>query len=155
MSVRISFVAVLVFLALPAHADVTGKARVIDGDTIEIAGERVRFHGIDAPEARQTCTAGGTEWACGREATFALARFIEFHWITCKGEKRDRYGRVIAVCYAGFYDLNAKMVREGWALAYRRYSTDYVDEEDEARHARAGMWRGEFVPPWEWRRGKR
>ena len=61
----------------------------------------------------------------------------------------------VAVCYAGQYDLNAKMVRQGWALAYRRYSTDYVVTEDKAREAKRGMWKGEFVPPWEWRRGKR
>ncbi len=69
---------------------ITGKPRVIDGDTIEIAGERTRLRGIDAPESEQKCTAGGKEWACGQEATFALARFIETHWVTCKGDKRDR-----------------------------------------------------------------
>ena len=97
---------------------------------------------------------GGKEWACGQEATFALAQFIETHWVTCKGNKRDRYSRLIAVCFVGSYDLNAMMVREGWALAYRRYSTDYVDEEAAARDAGKGVWRGEFVAPWEWRRSK-
>ena len=142
-------------IALPAHADVTGKARVIDGDTIEVGSERVRLHGIDAPETRQTCTADGKEWACGREATFALAYEVGHHWVTCRGNRRDRYRRLIAVCYVGPYDLGECMVRNGWALAYRRYSMDYVDEEAEARQARAGMWRGKFVAPWVWRRGKR
>ena len=142
-------------IALPAHADVTGKARVIDGDTIEVGSERVRLHGIDAPETRQTCTADGKEWACGREATFALAYEVGHHWVTCRGNRRDRYRRLIAVCYVGPYDLGERMVRNGWALAYRWYSMDYVDEEAEARQARAGMWRGEFVPPWKWRRGTR
>ncbi len=141
--------------ASAAYADVTGKPRVIDGDTIEIAGERIRPHGIDAPEAKQKCAdKDGREWSCGLEATFALANLIGDHWITCKGDERDRYGRLIAVCYAGPHDLNAKMVRQGWALAYRRYSTDYVDTEDKAREAKRGMWKGEFMPPWEWRRGR-
>jgi endonuclease YncB( thermonuclease family) len=146
---------ILIMVAAPATADITGKPRIIDGDTIEIGGTKIRLHGIDAPEARQTCIADGKAWACGREATFALARFIETHWITCKGDTRDRYGRLIAVCYAGPYDLNAKMVKQGWALAYRAYSMDYVDEEAAARDAHVGMWRREFVPPWKSRRGKR
>ncbi len=139
-------------LAPGAGNSINGKPRIIDGDTIEISGKRIRLHGIDAPESKQKCTAGGKEWACGQEATFALAQFIETHWVTCKGDKRDRYGRIIAVCFIGSYDLNAMMVREGWALAYRQYSMDYVDEETTARDARVGMWRGEFVAPWEWRR---
>ena len=82
---------------------------------------------------------------------FLVSILIGYHWITCKGDERDRYGRLIAVCYAGPYDLNANMVRQGWALAYRRYSMDYVDDENAAKVARKGLWRGEFVPPWEWR----
>jgi endonuclease YncB( thermonuclease family) len=132
-----------------------GKARVIDGDTIEIGSERVRLHGIDAPEVRQTCIAYEKQWACGREATFALAFEVGHHWVTCRGDKRDRYGRLIAVCYVGPYDLGKRMVRDRWALAYRRYSMDYVNDEVAARQARRGMWRGEFVPPWEWRKGYR
>ena len=92
------------------------------------------------------------------EAASALAFKIARGWVTCQGEDRDRYGRVIAVCYAGGVggpELNAWLVSEGWALAYRRYSTDYVAEEQAAREARRGLWRGEFVPPWEWRRMKR
>jgi len=127
----------LVSRSYPTVADITGKPRVIDGDTIEIAGERIRLHGIDAPESKQTCTdADGKKWRCGQQATFALANLIGNHWITCKGDKRDKYGRLIAVCFAGPHDLNAKMVRQGWALAYRRYSMDYVDDENTAKVAR-------------------
>ena len=85
-------------------------------------------------------------------ATFALAEIIETHWVTCKGETLDRYKRRIAVCYAGPYDINAEMVRRGWALAYLRYSKDYVEEEEIARSRKVGMWQGEFMKPWEWRR---
>ncbi len=144
----------IVVIASVAHAaDLKGKPRIIDGDTIEIAGEKIRLHGIDAPETKQTCQdANGGEYRCGEMATFALAEIIETHWITCKGEARDRYKRRIAVCYAGPYDINAEMVKRGWALAYRRYSEDYVDVEKMARDTRSGIWQGEFMKPWEWRR---
>lgn len=138
-----------------ASADIIGEARIIDGDTIEISGERIRLHGIDAPETRQTCDVAGVPWPCGESATLALVDETRGQAVTCKGEKRDRYGRIIAVCYSGDRDLNAMMVREGWALAYRRYAKDYVDAEIEARDARKGMWRADFVEPWKWRRSKR
>ena len=137
-------------------ADITGKPRVIDGDTIEIAGERIRLNGIDTPEANQTCLDGnGKRWRCGQEATYALLFLVGKHWITCKGNERDKYDRLIAVCFAGPFDLNAEMVRQGWALAYRKYSTAYVAEEADAKAKKLGLWRGQFVAPWDWRRGDR
>ena len=72
--------------------------------------------------------------------------------VRCEGGVYDRYKRLIAICYVGNQDINAEMVRQGWALAYSRYSKDYVDDENAARIARKGLWQGEFVPPWEWRR---
>jgi endonuclease YncB( thermonuclease family) len=138
-----------------AHADVSGRARIIDGDTLEIAAQRIRLHGIDAPEMRQSCRKGSDSWPCGAEATKALRSMIQDAEVTCQERDRDRYGRIVAVCFARGEDLNAAMVRRGWALAYRRYSVDYVDVETSARAARAGLWAGEFVPPWDWRRGKR
>ena len=143
----------LIFAA-PAVADVTGKARVVDGDTIHIGETKIRFHGIDAPEQKQTCTAEGKEWACGQAATKALNAVIDGHKVTCKGNKRDRYKRLLAVCYVGSVNLNAMMVRNGWALAYRKYSTDYVDAEASAKKDGMGLWGGQFVAPWKWRRGK-
>jgi endonuclease YncB( thermonuclease family) len=137
------------------EADMVGEARIIDGDTVEIEGERIRLHGIDAPESNQTCTIVGTEWTCGESATLALIDEIAGQSVTCKGGKRDRYGRLIAVCFAGADNLNAWMVREGWAVAYRRYSKDYVEEEAEARAAGRGVWRGDFMLPWKWRQSAR
>ena len=81
----------LLSFAHPFHADITGKARVIDGDTIEVGNERVRIHGIDAPEARQTCTDGGREWTFGREATFALAYEVGHHWVTWRSARSVRH----------------------------------------------------------------
>ncbi len=128
---------------------------VIDGDTIEIRGERIRFHGIDAPESRQTCVARGQVWRCGQKAAFALADFIGQSPVRCEKQGTDRYGRTIAACHVRGDDVERWMVLNGWALAYRRYSRDYVAQERAARAARAGIWRGEFVEPWEWRKGKR
>ena len=150
-------IALLIGLLWPVNAlaDITGKPRVIDGDTFEIAGERIRLHGIDAPEAGQTCRADGIEYRCGQQAALALADKIGQQAVSCQPKDQDRYGRIIAVCWLGAEDLGAWMVSEGWALAYRRYSVDYIDEEEPARSAGRGIWRGEFVPPWEWRRGER
>ena len=149
-------VAVLVLPAPSAAlADATGKAQVVDGDTLQVAGERVRLQGIDAPETRQSCSIGGIGYACGENAKRLLMGATAGKVITCKGEKRDRYGRLVAVCYAGDDDLNAMMVRDGWALAYRRYGKEYVGAETEARAQGAGMWQGTFVEPWEWRRQAR
>jgi endonuclease YncB( thermonuclease family) len=157
-ALRLIVLSVLLALGSPAFAEITGKPRVIDGDTIEIAGQRIRLHGIDAPERGQLCKADGKPWRCGQEATFALADIIGRTWVDCVKRGTDRYGRVIAMCRVGGSkgkDLGAKMVSEGWALAYRKYSMDYVAAEDTARAAGRGLWRGKFIAPWEWRRGKR
>jgi endonuclease YncB( thermonuclease family) len=144
----------------PAHASdqqtYTGRPSITDGDTIRIGDTRIRLHGIDTPEVKQTCQKqDGSVYRCGDIATFALAALIEKHWVTCKQTDMDRYGRVVAVCFTGPVNLNAEMVKSGWALAYRKYSHDYVGQEASAKAARLGMWQGQFVKPWEWRRGKR
>lgn len=139
----------------PTPAEIIGQATVIDGDTLEIRGRRIRLHGIDAPESAQRCEADGAAYLCGQRAAFALADRIGRRTVTCAPKDIDRYGRAVAVCSAGGEDLNAFMVRHGWALAYREYSDAYVDEEAAARADGLGLWRGEFVPPWDWRRGAR
>ena len=134
---------------------VEGPARIIDGDTIDVAGERIRLHGIDAPESAQTCVADGVTWSCGKRATAALVEFIGSVPVRCEDKGTDRYGRTIATCHIRGEDIEAWMVLNGWALAYRKYSTDYVGQEKAAKAARRGIWRGEFVSPWEWREGVR
>ena len=138
-----------------ALADMTGQATVIDGDTIDIHGTRIRLHGIDAPESGQHCYIDGKRWRCGQRAALALADKIDHRPVTCQERDRDRYGRVVAVCRVAGQDLGAWLVGNGLALAYRRYSTAYVPHEDAARTAKAGMWQGAFVPPWDWRHGDR
>ena len=137
------------------QSDLAGRARVIDGDTIEVGTARIRLFGVDAPESAQSCVAGSRPWPCGRQATQALAGQIDNRSVACEERDRDRYGRIVAVCRHSGHDVNAWLVREGWAMAYRRYSTAYVDEEEAAKAAQRGLWSGEFVPPWDWRRGER
>jgi endonuclease YncB( thermonuclease family) len=152
---RISFWAVVVtLLAGPASAEtLTGQATVIDADTVEIHGERIRLLGIDAPESRQVCTnAAGAEYRCGQAAAFALADKIGRALVTCEGRERDRYKRLVATCFAAGVDLNAWLVEQGLAVAYRRYSKAYVSQEEAARSARRGLWAGEFAMPWDWRK---
>ena len=127
--------ALSVLLPPLAWADITGQPRVIDGDTLAIAGQRIRLHGIDAPERRQPCYRDGKPWRCGEDAAKALAGKIDHRPVTCEERDQGGYGRIVAVCYAGGDDLNAWMVAQGLALAYRRYSLDYVDQEADARPA--------------------
>ncbi|WP_448478760.1 thermonuclease family protein [Pseudoxanthomonas mexicana] len=129
-----------------------GRSSVIDADTLEVHGTRIRLEGVDAPESSQRCGTAETEWACGQQAALALSDWIAERPVTCHPKGTDRYQRVLARCFVGNDDLQAWLVSNGWALAYRQYSTDYVAAEQHARAARVGMWQGEFVPPWEWRK---
>ncbi len=138
-----------------ALTDILGPASVIDGDTIEIHGRRIRLHGIDAPESKQTCRTDGEQWRCGQKASLALADKIGRSPLRCEQSDLDHYGRIVATCYLGDEVLNPWLVANGWALAYRKYSHDYVAEELAARERRKGVWRGEFVVPWDWRLGSR
>ncbi len=132
-----------------------GQASVIDGDTIEIHGVRIRLFGIDAPEGRQTCqNASGEDYRCGQRAALALSDKLGRRTVSCIERDIDKYHRVVAVCTAGGVDVNGWMVRQGWATAYRRYSEDYVADEEAADAARAGLWAGSFTRPEEWRRAQ-
>lgn len=149
---RALLLAIALFASVPAHAAV----RVIDGDTMDVNGQRVRLWGIDAPEGKQSCQRGGVAWLCGQEAAKALRDYVKGKTVACQAKDRDQYGRVVAVCIADDHEVNAWMAREGWALDYLQYSKGaYADAEKEAREANRGLWAGTFIPPWEWRRGKR
>lgn len=148
----------LALVALPAPVaaqTVAGPARVIDGDTIEVAGERIRLFGIDAPELAQTCTRDGAEWDCGRWARDRLRALLRGARTVCEGRGRDRYGRLVATCRADGQDLADRLVREGAAFAFQRYSADYVEAEKEALVAGRGIWAGEAEPPEELRAAAR
>lgn len=127
---------------------VAGPARVVDGDSLEIGGHRIRLEGIDAPELGQMCIRGDAEYRCGREARAALAELAGGGTVECRADRRDRYGRLLARCTANGVDLNRAMVERGWAVAYG----DYDSSERAARDAGFGLWAGDFERPQEWRR---
>ena len=130
--------------------------RIIDGDTIILNSEKIRFYGIDTPEKKQKCKdRNGLSYPCGEFATNELKKIISSGHLFCKKRATDRYGRSISICYVNGVDINSLMVKNGWALAYRKYSRDYIDEEKEAKDKKMGMWAGKFIAPWRWRKLKR
>ena len=138
-----------------AQSPIVGVVSIIDGDTLEIHGQRIRLHGIDSPESGQFCEKDSKQYRCGQQASLDLADKIGRATVRCEQRDIDHYKRIVAVCSLGNLDLNAWMVRQGRAIAYRQYSRDYVGDENAARAARAGMWAGRFVEPSRWRRGDR
>lgn len=140
--------------ALPFEP-ITGVPSIVDGDSIEIHGHRLRLFGIDAVESDQLCRRVNIAWRCGKDAAFALANKINNSPITCIGTKKDQYDRFLVTCYKNQENLNYWMVSEGWALAYKKYSKKYSDAENEARKNHRGLWSGQFEAPWDWRRNKR
>ena len=134
-------------------SEIYGLPIVTDGDTVKILGNRIRLHGIDAPEKKQKCVKNKTEYNCGTLATEALTRKIGKNVIKCLTQKtKDRYGRFIGICFVRQENLNKWMVRNGYAIAYRRYSKDYIYDEDFAKTNKLGLWSGTFLKPEKWRK---
>jgi endonuclease YncB( thermonuclease family) len=131
---------------------ISGPARAVDGDTLEVAGQRVRLEGIDAPEYGQSCSRTwiGT-WACGKEAQRTLARMLAGQTVSCENKGSDKYGRMLGVCRVAGEDVNAAMVRRGLAWAFVKYSNSYVKLEAEAKAAGVGIWQGFAEPAWVYR----
>ncbi len=159
ITLAVAFAAYVTWRELPRAAadkpDIAGIASVIDGDTIVIHGTHIRLSGIDAPESGQHCADGaGVKYLCGQKAAFALANMLAQHSVTCRDQGQDRYGRTLGRCFLGASDVQAALVRAGWAIAYRRYSQDYVGDEEAAHAAKAGIWSGTFVEPEIWRHDK-
>lgn len=129
-----------------------GVARVIDGDTLDVGGVRVRLHGVDAFERGQVCDLPTGGWPCGAAATTAMKARAEGRRLVCEVRDTDRYGRKVSRCERDGVDVARALVDDGLALAYRRYSADYVAAENAARARRAGAWAGSFDRPEQWRR---
>jgi len=132
--------------------EIAGHPRVVDGDTLAFGREHVRLSGIDAPESGQTCaSAAGEPYPCGSLATRAMLKLVDGERVICRGDSRDRYGRLLATCWRGDLDVGREMVRDGQAIAYRHFSMTYAADEDEARAAHRGIWQGTFEEPYRWR----
>ena len=133
--------------------EIFGVPVVTDGDTIKILNNKIRLHGIDAPEKNQTCVMNKKIYNCGTVATKTLIKKIGKNKVKCLTQKnKDRYNRFIGVCFADHEDLNKWMVRNGYVIAYRRYSKDYILDEDFAKTNKLGLWSGAFLKPEKWRK---
>ena len=126
--------------------------RVVDGDTIHLNGEKIRFTGIDTPELKQTCIKEGVINPCGVTAKEILIEKISDNQVECISEGRDRYKRTLAECFVNDESLSSYLVRSGYAFAYRRYSNKFIPDEDYAKVNQIGMWSMEFDYPWDYRK---
>jgi endonuclease YncB( thermonuclease family) len=147
-------VAVLLALApsIALAADIAGVPKIRDADLIHIGSSRIRLEGIDAPSVDQLClNTHGERWTCGVAARDELIKHVDGRSWTCHGSRTDRRGRVVARCEVEGEDIQKWLVTSGWALAFPRQSHDYDADEASAREAKAGMWQGAFIAPWDWR----
>ena len=144
--------AVSLLPATAGAADITGMAKVREGHLVQIGTTRIRLGGIDAPSVDQLClNTKGERWTCGIAARDELARHADNKTWTCHTIRTDRRGRQVARCEVDGEDIQKWMVRSGWALSYVQFSHDYDADEAAAREAKAGMWQGAFIAPWDWR----
>ncbi len=153
MPLKSSIGLVLLLLGGIAHAaDITGVAKVREGNQIQIGSSKIRLGGIDAPSVDQLClNNSGERWTCGAAARDELVKHTEKKDWECHVRQTDRRGRLVARCEVDGEDIQKWMVRNGWALSYARFSHDYDGDEQAAREAKAGMWQGAFIAPWDWR----
>ena len=128
------------------------ELRVVDGDTIHLNGEKIRFTGIDTPELKQTCTKDGAKDPCGITAKEILIEKIGDNIVNCISEGKDQYKRTLAECFVNEESLSSYLVRSGYAFAYRKYSKKFVTDEDYARLNKIGMWSMKFDYPWNYRK---
>ena len=154
MKIFKAFIVFIFFLTFEVLAgEIAGNPIITDGDTIKIINKRIRLHGIDAPESKQLCKKNSKEYRCGIIATDALTKKVNKKKVRCRvQDKLDRYKRYIGVCFVKAINLNQWMVRNGYAVAYRRYSKDYIKDEEYAKKNKLGLWSGAFINPEKWRK---
>ena len=163
MFIRI-IITLLVLLSNSIAEEISGIPKVVDGDTVHIDNYKFRLEGIDAPEMRQQCKKESfkisffisftfyKDYSCGRVSKEKLITKIDTTEIKCISSSKDRYKRYIATCYKGKTNLNQWMVRNGFAIAYRRYSKKYIPDEEFAKENKLGLWKGKFMEPEKWRK---
>ena len=143
---------ILVLCLLWCNISLANNFKVVDGDTIVLNGEKIRFSGIDTPELKQTCLQGDQEVACGISAKMLLIKKIGNNTPECISEGKDVYKRTLAECFVNGESLSKFLVRSGYAFAYRKYSTKFIKDEEFAKTNKAGMWSMTFQYPWSFRR---
>ena len=146
-AILVSIALLVAWLAMDMDTEYSGSVFVVDGDTIIIGKDKIRLEGIDAPELKQLCLRSGVEYRCGIKSRGHLKQLSRKGNMRCSAWQRDKYERLLGRCFVAKVDVNAKMVSDGWAVAFGNY---YV-EEKQARKLDAGMWVGEFERPREWR----
>jgi len=146
----ISVTALIFILTINQVKSLTIK--IVDGDTIHLNGEKIRFMGIDTPELKQSCLKEGIKNPCGVTAKQLLIDKIGNNNVECISEGKDQYKRTLAECFVNNESLSRYLVRNGYAFAYRRYSKKFVADEDYARINKLGMWSMEFDYPWNYRK---
>ena len=128
------------------------ELKVVDGDTIHLNGEKIRFTGIDTPELKQTCIKQGIIDYCGVTAKKILIDKIGSKTVKCVSQGKDQYKRTLAECFVNNESLSSYLVRGGYAFAYRKYSKKFINDEDFAKKNNMGMWSMSFEYPWDWRK---
>ena len=126
--------------------------RVVDGDTIVLNGEKIRFSGIDTPELKQTCMKDNEKIFCGETAKILLIKKIGNKTPECISEGKDAYKRTLAECFVNGESLSVFLVRSGYAFAYRKYSDKFIKDEEFAKKNKFGMWAMTFQYPWDFRK---
>ena len=142
----------LIFFFLTYFDVKSNEIKIIDGDTIHLNGEKIRFSGIDTPEIKQTCAKNNEIIKCGILARELLIKIIANNKINCIREGKDQYKRTLAECFVNDLSLSSYLVKNGYAFAYRKYSKKFIADEDFAKSNKLGMWSMEFAYPWDWRK---
>ena len=142
----------LIFFFLTYNDVKSYEIKIIDGDTIHLNNEKIRFTGIDTPELKQTCKKNSEIIYCGIEARQLLIDKIGKDKVICVREGKDQYKRTLAECFVNDLSLSRFLVREGYAFAYIKYSKKFINDEDFARKNNIGMWSMKFEYPWDWRK---
>ena len=144
---------ILILWLLTSNISFADNLKIIDGDTIILNGEKIRFSGIDTPELKQTCLKDDQEVNCGMIAKMLLVKKIDNNTPKCISEGQDAYKRTLAECFVNGESLSAFLVRSGYAFAYRKYSKKFIKDEEFAKANKLGMWAMTFQYPWDFRRG--
>ena len=143
---------IVVLSLLWCNISLANNLKVVDGDTIVLNGEKIRFSGIDTPELKQTCLQDDQEISCGMSAKMLLVKKIGNNIPECISEGKDVYKRTLAECFVNGESLSSFLVRSGYAFAYRKFSTKFIKDEDFAKANKLGMWAMTFQYPWDFRK---